>query len=143
VTALVAVVLLAASGSPCGTDATLALVHSFARNYGAGRVAVINRMWAPEPRFRWFSAGKPGARLGPPAYVRSTLAGYFRSRVKVHERLRVTELRVLRDPRRRVVDFNGKLVRSADDIRRRRAPQAFKGAADCMAGRPTLIVWSM
>lgn len=144
-----AVLLLVASGagtrasSSCNADATRVLVHSFVRDYSAGRVAVINRMWAPEPRFRWFSSGKPGARFGPPAYVRSTLARYFRSRVRVHERLRLRELRVLYDPRRRVVDFNGKLVRSADDIRPRRPPHDFKGAADCVAGRPMLIVWSM
>jgi len=142
-------VLLVASGtgartsSGCNVDATRALVHSFVRDYGAGRVAVINRMWAPEPRFQWFSTGKPGARLGPPAYVRSTLARYFRSRVRMHERLRVTKLGAGYDPQRRIVNFAGKLVRSADDIRRRRPPHDFKGAADCVSGRPTLIVWSM
>jgi hypothetical protein len=154
VTALVvAIALLAASGtgarasSGCTADATRTLVHSFVRDYSAGRVAVINRMWAPAPRFQWFSTGKPGARLGGPAHVRSTLARYFRSRVRVHERLRLTELGAGYDPVRDIVNFGGKLVRSADDIRPRihprRPPHPFKGAADCVAGRPTLIVWSM
>jgi hypothetical protein len=143
-----AVLLLAASGTgaragnACTADATRTLIHSFVRNYSAGRVAVINRMWAPEPRFRWFSSGKPGARLGPPAYVRSTLARYFRSRVRVHEHLRLTELRARYDPRRKIVNFFGTLVRSADDIHSP-ALHDFKGAADCLSGRPTLIVWSM
>ena len=128
----------------CTAGTTKALIRAFVRNYGAGRVRIIVRMWAPEPRFRWFSSGKPGARLGPPAYVRSTLAGYFRSRIRVHERLRLTELRAGYDPATRIVNFSGKLVRSADDIRRRpRPPHDFKGAADCVSGRPTLIVWSM
>jgi hypothetical protein len=149
VTALAAIVLLVATStgarasSACTADATRVLVHSFVRDYSAGRVAVINRMWAPEPRFQWFSTGKPGARLGPPAYVRSTLARYFRSRVRAHERLRLTELRAGYDPRRRIVNFSGKLVRSADDIRLRRPPHDFNGAADCVSGRPMLIVWSM
>jgi len=143
VTALATALLLAASGGPCTGDTTRMLVHSFVRNYSGGRVAAIDRMWAPEPRFQWFSSGKPGARLGPPAYVRSTLARYFRSRVRVHERLRLTELRVRYDPQRKIVNFSGKVVRSADDIRPRRPPQDFKGAADCLSGRPTLIVWSM
>jgi hypothetical protein len=144
VTALVsAVVLLATSGTGCTGDATRALVHAFAHNYSVGHVAVINRMWAPEPRFQWFSSGKPGARLGRPAYVRSTLVRYFRSRVRVHERLRLTELHAGYDPARDIVNFAGKLVRSADDIRLRRPPHDFKGAADCVSGRPTLIVWSM
>jgi hypothetical protein len=147
--ALAAIVLLVASGTGarastgCTADATRVLIRSFVRDYSAGRVAVINRMWAPEPRFQWFSTGEPGARLGPPAYVRSTLARYFRSRVRVHERLRVTTLRARYDPQRAIVNFSGKLVRSADDIRPRRSPQDFKGAADCVSGRPKLIVWSM
>ena len=127
----------------CTAETTKALVHSFVRNYSAGRVAVVNRMWAPEPRFRWFSSGKPGARLRADAYVRSTLARYFRSGVRVHERLRLTELRASYDPARQIVNFSGKLVRSADDIRPRRAPQDFKGAADCVSSGPALIVWSM
>jgi hypothetical protein len=142
VTALVGAVVLAVA-TPCTADATRTLVHSFVRDYSAGRVAVINRMWAPAPRFQWFSAGKPGARLGRPAHVRSTLARYFRSRVRVHERLRLTVLGAGYDPARDIVNFGGKLVRSADDIRPRRPPHDFKGAADCVSGRPMLIVWSM
>jgi hypothetical protein len=63
--------------------------------------------------------------------------------VKVHERLRITALAVGYDPQRQIVNFAGKLVRRADDIRPRRPPQDFKGAADCVSGRPMLIVWSM
>jgi hypothetical protein len=117
-------------------------VRTFVRTYSGGRVSVIVRLWAPEPRFRWFSTGPPGARLGRRAYDRSTLAGYFRTRVRKHERLRLAYLRAGYDPRRKVVDFSGKLVRSADDLRPR-PPQDFKGAADCVSGRPSLIVWSM
>src|ERR671933_1346112 len=140
--AVLAAVLAAPAGnaetrsSACTADATRALVQSFTRNYSAGRVAVINRMWAPEPRFQWFSTGKPGARLGPPAYVRSTLARYFRSRVRVHERLRVTKLGARYDPQRKIVNFSGKILRRADDIRPLRSPQDFKGAADCVSARP-------
>jgi hypothetical protein len=142
VTALVGAVVLAVA-SPCSADTTRALVRSFVRDYDAGRVAAIDRMWAPAPRFQWFSTGKPGERAGRPAHVRSTLARYFRSRVKVHERLRLTKLGAGYDPARDIVHFGGKLVRSADDIRRRRPPHDFKGAADCVSGRPMLIVWSM
>jgi hypothetical protein len=123
-------------------DSTKRLVRTFARSYSAGRVAAINRMWAPEPRFRWFSTGAPGARLGPAAYDRRTLTGYFRARVRAHERIRVTRLRALYSRKRRVVDFSGKLVRSADDLRVGPAHD-FKGAADCVSGRPSLIVWTM
>jgi hypothetical protein len=130
------------AGGGCTVVATKALVYKFVRYYSEGRVAAAARLWPQKPRFRWFSSGPPGARYGPPAYDRSTLASYFRSRVRVHERIRVTQLRALYSARRKVVDFQGKLVRSADDLPAR-APQVFKGAADCVAGRPTLIVWSM
>src|ERR671925_899081 len=148
---VVGAVILVAGGQPvqgrgakaaCTAGTTKTLIQAFTRNYSAGHVAVINRMWAPEPRFRWFSSAKPGARFGPAAYVRSTLARYFRSRIRVHEGLHITELRARYEPRRKIVNFFGKLVRSADDIPSR-PPQDFKGAADCVSGRPTLIVWSM
>jgi hypothetical protein len=61
----------------------------------------------------------------------------------LHERLRLTALGAGYDPARDIVNFGGKLVRSADDIRPRRPLHAFKGAADCVSGRQTLIVWSM
>ena len=128
-------------GSGCTAEATQTLVRKFVRDYSAGRVKTINRLWAPEPRFQWFSTGRPGARLGSSAYNRATLAAYFRARVRVHERIRLTELGAGYDPKRRIVDFAGKLVRSADDLRAR--PHDFKGAADCVSGRPFLIVWSM
>ncbi len=102
----------------------------------------MGRLWAREPYFQWFSTGAPGARLGPSAYNRATLDAYFRARVRAHERLRLTELHAGFDPTRNIVNFAGKLVRSAADLA---APHShdFKGAADCISGKPTLIVWSM
>ena len=130
------------SPGACSASATRTLVRSFVSNYSRGRVATIDRFFAPATRFLWFSSGSPGARLGPPSHVRATLAAYFRARVRVHERLRLTALRAGYDPAREIVNFGGKLVRSADDIRSRR-PHDFKGAADCRAGVPRFIVWSM
>jgi hypothetical protein len=126
----------------CTADATKALVRAFVRGYDNGHVQLIDRMWARSPRFQWFSSGAPGARLGERAYDRATLAAYFRTRVRAHERTRLTLLRAGYDPTRDIVNFGGKLVRSAKDIRPR-GPQDFKGAADCLSGRPMLIVWSM
>jgi hypothetical protein len=130
-------------GSGCTAEATKSLVRSFAADYNSGRVPVINGFWAPAPRFLWFSTGPPGARLGPRAYNRATLAAYFRARVRVHERIHLTDLRAGYDPTRKIVNFGGKLVRTADDRPPPRAPQDFKGAADCLSGHPLLIVWSM
>jgi hypothetical protein len=126
----------------CNADTTKALVRTFVRAYNHGRVAAMDRLWAREPFFQWFSTGPPGARLGSRAYNRATLAGYFRARVRAHERIRLTDLRGGYDPKRNIVNFSGKLVRSADDLRPR-PPHDFKGAAGCESGRPALIVWSM
>jgi hypothetical protein len=126
----------------CSAPATQSLVRTFVRNYNSGRVTAMDRLWAPAPRFQWFSTIGPGARLGRRARDRSTLADYFRARVRVHERIRLVSLGAGYDPRRNIVNFAGKLVRSADDIRPR-PPQDFKGAADCESGAPSLIVWSM
>lgn len=126
----------------CTASATEALVRAFVGRYDAGEVAAADRLWAPEPYFQWFSTGPPGARLGASAYKRATLARYFRSRTRAHERLRLTELHAGFDPQRSIVNFAGKLVRSAGDL----APgpaHDFKGAAACVSGKPILIVWSM
>lgn len=82
----------------------------------SGQLAVIDRLWARQPYLQWFSGRAPGARLGPAAYNRSTLASYFGARMRAHENLRVIRLGAGYDPKRNIVNFAGKLVRSADDL---------------------------
>jgi hypothetical protein len=126
----------------CTVPATKIVVRDFVRDYARGRIGAIDRLWAPAPRFQWFSTGRPGARLGRRAYDRATLMAYFRRRIHAHEKLRLIRLGAGYDRTRRIVNFSGRLVRSADDAGHRPA-QDFKGAADCVSGRPILIVWSM
>ena len=128
--------------SGCTAEAAKVLVRTFVRGYNGGQVAAIDHLWAPEPGFQWFSTGPPGGRLGSRAYNRATLSAYFRARVRVHERLRLTVLRAGYDGQRNIVNFSGKLVRTADDLNAG-PPHDFKGAAGCDSGKPTLIVWSM
>ena len=61
--------------------------------------------------------------------------------MRAHEHLRVIKLGAGYDPKKNIVDFAGKLVRSADNLPVG-APQDFKGAVHC-GYRPLLIVWSM
>ena len=131
-----------ARSAGCTAVTTKALVQKFVRSYDRGQVAVIDRLWAREPYFQWFSTRAPGARLGPAAYNRSTLASYFRARMRARENLRVIKLGAGYDPKRNIVNFAGKLVRSADDLPAG-APQDFKGAVQCGLEQPLLIVWSM
>jgi hypothetical protein len=126
----------------CTSAATKTVVREFVYDFARGRTAAIARLWAPAPRFKWFSTGPPGARLGARAYDRATLGAYFRGRVRVHEKLRLVRIGAGYDGTRGIVNFAGRLVRSADDMAAR-PPQDFKGAADCLSGRPLLIVWSM
>jgi hypothetical protein len=144
--ALVACIAAAAAPSGhaarCTADSTKALVRSFVAGYSAGRVATVDRLWAPEPYFQWYSTIGPGRRLGSKAYDRATLAGYFRARVRVHEKLVLIELGAGYDAKRNLVNFAGKLVRSADDLPAT-SPKDFKGAAACRPAGPVLIVWSM
>ena len=62
-------------------------------------------------------------------------------RARLHEQIRLVELRALYDPSRKIVNFSGKLVRSAEYLHPRL--HDLQGAADCVSGDPTLIVWSM
>ena len=130
-----------AETSGCTAEATKALVHTFVGDYNAGRLASIDRLWAPAGRFQWYSSSPPGARLGRRAYDRKTLIAYFRSRVRAHERIVITKLGAGYDPKRKIVNYGGKVMRRADDVTPRLLD--FKGAADCVSGRPSLIVWSM
>jgi len=126
----------------CTADATKALVRSFVAAYSTGRVTAIDRLWAPEPYFQWYSTIGPGSRLGSKAYDRKTLVAYFRTRVRLHEKLALTRLVAGYDAKRNLVNFFGKLVRSADDLPVT-GPRDFKGAASCRPSGPALIVWSM
>jgi hypothetical protein len=142
ITAAGAATAKSAPSSGCTAGTTQALVRSFVAGYNAGRVAAIDRMWAREPSFQWYSTIAPGSRLGSKAYDRTTLAAYFRRRARMHERITLIELRAGYDQKRNLVNFAGKLVRHADDGGTA-GPKDFKGAAACPARGPSLIVWSM
>ena len=60
----------------------------------------------------------------------------------MHEKIVLTELAAGYDARRNLVNFSGKLVRSADDLQAT-GPKSFKAAAACRSTGPALIVWSM
>jgi hypothetical protein len=136
----------------CTAAALQTLVHRFVGDLNTGRLQAINTLWAPAPRFQWYSTGSPGKRLGPAAYNRATLIPYLRSRIHEHEKLVLVKLDGGYEPSRRIANFAGKLIRSADDITPQLVPgpngprprrHDFKGAADCTTGHLQLIVWSM
>lgn len=142
----------ATSPAGCTAAATRALVHTFVGDFNTGRLRAIDELWAPAPRFQWYSTGGRGSRLGGDAKDRATLIPYLRDRAETHERILLVRLAAGYDARRNIANFGGKLIRSADDITprlvsgpngRRPIRHDFKGAADCVSGHLRLIVWSM
>lgn len=128
--------------SGCTAAATTQLAHAFVANLNRGNIEAAVRVWAPAPRFQWYSTTRPGTRLGNRSKDRSTLASYFGSRARMHEKIRLTEFGAGYDPKRNIVNFGGKLIRSADDASGTPKQRDFKGAADCKSGHASLIVWS-
>jgi hypothetical protein len=126
----------------CTGPATETIVRRFVADFDAGKAAAAEVLFAPEPYFQWYSARAPAQRLGNEAYERATLRAYFEARVRAHERLQLTLLRARYDAGRKIVNFSGKLIRSADRLPAS-APHWFKGAATCGPYAPMLIVWSM
>jgi hypothetical protein len=120
------------TGHACSSDAVASVVRSFLSAYSAGNAAAVDRLFAREPAFQWFSMRGPQARLGRKAYDRSTIRAYVLRRHRHHERL--TE--VLIQGNLRFI-----LVRSADDYGRHQVEG--KGDVRCAGGTAKLIVWSI
>jgi hypothetical protein len=130
------------STAACTPAATRVTLHRFVADIDRGEASAAAQLFAPEPLFQWYSTRAPGRRLGAQAYDRGTLASYFKARVRAHEHLRLTKLDARYDAGRHIVNFSGKLVRTADGLQSN-APHWFKGAAACMQFGPSIIVWSM
>ena len=144
--ALGVIALLAASSSPAASsrDCTASegrlLVVGFIRAFDAGRTTRLDRLFATEPAFQWYSTGKPGARLGRAAYDRSTLMRYFAARHRRGERLRL--LWMSRGGNANgYFHFGFHLLRQARDL----PPTAYegKGAAVCSESGARIAVWSV
>lgn len=119
---------------------TTTTVAAFIRAFNARDVQRLDELWAQEPSFQWYSTTAPGARLGAKARDRSTLLQYFRNRMRRREHLRLLGIRVGVDQARALGNFNGKLVRSGNDLRP--ITYGYKGAVSCLS-QARLIVWSM
>jgi len=131
----------AALGARCDRAAARHAVFAFTKAFREGRIAEVDRLWAREPAFEWYSTSAPGERFRAESKRRETLRGYFSERIAHRERLRITKYRSAPDTRRNLWHFHGRLLRSADDLKTRGF--SFKGAATCRTGVPRLIVWSM
>src|SRR5512132_2467581 len=149
------VALLPTGGTPaasspsraCTAAETRAVVLAFARAWTAGDLDAVRRLAAPEPHFRWVSAGPPGARFGSHATDRRSLPGYIARRHARNDRLVVRMFRFHGSDLRgteRFGHFELRATRDADDW-----PAGLdhwrtgKGAIICNAGPPVLAVFSL
>ena len=122
-------------------------VGRFVAAHNAGDGRRLDRVFAPEPDFRWYSTDAPGKRLLPAAADRASLSRYFASRHARHERLRLTSLRVngntiAAGTLKSYGNFQFTLERKASDLPA--TDYQGKGALHCHRSTPdVLIVWAM
>ena len=122
-------------------------VTRFVKAFNEGNGRGLDRAFASEPDFRWYSTDAPGQRILPAAAHRARLLRYFAARHARMERLTIRSIRVNANTissgsLKSYGNFEVKLVRAASDL----APTNYqgKGALHCYASRPDqLIVWSM
>ncbi len=129
-----------AGPASCTRDQVNRLVTNFLDAFNAGNLTELDRLFANEPEFQWYSTDAPGERLQGEATKRGTLAAYFNARHNYGEHLTL-----------RRFQFNGydqgyghfeyQLTRSANSL----APTRYegKGAALCKATGSVIAVWSM
>lgn len=111
----------------------------FVHAFNARNMPALDRVFAPADSFNWYSAGKPGTRLGDAAYDRSTLMAYFRARQRQGEQLRLVWIS-LGGNSNGYGHFRFQMERRARGL----APTVYegKGAMICAASGDTISVWS-
>jgi hypothetical protein len=109
----------------------------FVAAFNRGDLRRLDRLFAREPEFGWYSTQEPGERFDYAAKNRSTLIPYFRERHAMGERLKMQSFQ------NRGSGFQYGLIRSADDLEPTRYDG--KGQAHCYPGSSpkTIFVWSM
>jgi hypothetical protein len=124
----------------CAPGEARQVVQSFVRAFNARDLPALDRVFAPAASFNWFSTGRPGPRLGPAAYDRSTLLSYFRARHRAGERLRLVRFRGGGNANG-YSHFQFFIERRARAL----APTVYegKGAAICAVSGDTISVWSV
>jgi hypothetical protein len=127
----------------CRASDVRSAVNAFVRAFNRGDGETLQRLFAKEPGFKWYSSALPGKRIGAAAQRRATLSEYFRSR---HRRADTLALRSFsfHGNSAGVGHFAATMRRSARDFLNGttiRVPA--KGAAACAGGRASFVVMSL
>jgi len=129
----------------CGGGEVETLVKRFTRGFNAGEPGRLDRAFAEDPDFRWYSTDAPGRRVLPIAADRSTLLRYPERRHAMGERLLLRSFQFNGNTPagdKPFGNFQFRLLRHARDLPPTR--YAGKGAAYCHDIQPdAIIVWSM
>ncbi len=119
------------------------MVRRFIEAFNRGEGDVLDRLFAPEPDFEWYSTEAPGERFREAAYDRSSLVDYFARRHARGERLRLRSFRFNGNTDAGIPygNFEYSLLRSADEL----GPTRYhgKGAARCLGNGDVIFVWAM
>jgi hypothetical protein len=141
----VPVTVPAAAERRCGAGEVEKLVRTFVTQFNTGHTRRLDRLWARDPDFQWYSTSGPGKRLDPDARNRSTLMRYFGRRHQAGERLRLTLFKfngnASGEGDKPYGNFEFELVRKAWDLAA--TPYVGKGATHCRSSRDDFFVWSM
>src|SRR2546423_231380 len=105
------------AASRCPASTQVRLVRSLVAAFNTGNAAAVDRLMAPEPAFRWFSAIGPDRRFGKEAEDRSTLRAYIRKRHRHRDHLTLMGFGSIDEQGH--VDLSLLLKRRADDYRPR------------------------
>ena len=127
-------------GRRCSTAEARAVVAHFIDAFNDGDLAALDRIFAPEGRFQWYSTDAPGERLGDASYHRSTLIEYFAERHQRRERLELGSWK-FNGNRGGFGHFQFQLTRGAADLDG--TPYDGKGAIDCRWRPRSIAVWAM
>ena len=143
--------MTARAAESCSRETVADLVRTFVRAYNRGNSARLDRLWAQEPDFEWYSVS-PDERERDAAYDRETLIPYFERRHELNDRMRLRSLQVGRPNDLGHFGVAYRIRRSSDQAHGRGRYHGKASAKEVTTpgavGEPdttrcVLIVWSM
>lgn len=119
----------------CTRKKVARLVTAFVTAYNRGNAERLERIWAQEPHFEWFSVERERQRPDP--YDRATLGEYFSARHELSDRLRLRYLRVR--PRRDSDDTFGFVFRLTRHSNEKRGRGGYHGKGSALGPESFLV----
>lgn len=116
----------------CTRKKVARLVTAFVTAYNRGNAERLERIWAQEPDFEWYSVERERQRPDP--YDRATLGEYFTARHELGDRLRLRYLRVRESDG--TFGFTFRLTRHSNEKRGR---GGYHGKGSALSPAPPLL----